>query len=177
MKRCAQCDFIYEDDQNFCDVDGGELFYDLRGLSPPEDAATRLAGQHLKSPWRSHPVLLLAGVVFAAALFLTYYVLTHQAATPHTDQPLAKVVAGPQPAPDLVSAAPAATATPSTAPSPVTDVNAPKGVSPIVRRSPSPAPRRVEKKRKPERASSKSESKLGSALKKAGRVLKKPFKF
>ena len=27
MKRCPQCDFIYEDDQAFCDMDGKELVF------------------------------------------------------------------------------------------------------------------------------------------------------
>ena len=28
MKLCPQCEFIYEDDQNTCDMDGKELVFD-----------------------------------------------------------------------------------------------------------------------------------------------------
>jgi hypothetical protein len=28
MKLCSQCDFIYEDDQERCDMDGAELVYE-----------------------------------------------------------------------------------------------------------------------------------------------------
>ena len=41
--------------------------------------------------------------------------------------------------------------------------------------SPTPSPRRAEEKPKPDNANQKKESKVGSILKKAGRILKKPF--
>ena len=35
MKLCPQCEFIYEDEQNFCDMDGETLVYDTRlGVLP-----------------------------------------------------------------------------------------------------------------------------------------------
>src|SRR5947207_11044374 len=35
MKLCPQCQFIYEDDQNLCDMDGKALVYDNRpGVFP-----------------------------------------------------------------------------------------------------------------------------------------------
>ena len=37
MKLCPQCDFIYEDDQSFCDMDGKELVY---AAAPNVDEAT-----------------------------------------------------------------------------------------------------------------------------------------
>ncbi len=33
MKLCPQCEFIYEDDQTLCDMDGKELVYDPRALA------------------------------------------------------------------------------------------------------------------------------------------------
>ena len=35
MKRCPQCDFVYEDDQSFCDMDGSELFHAAQTLPLP----------------------------------------------------------------------------------------------------------------------------------------------
>ena len=32
MKRCPQCEFIYEDDQSLCDMDGVLLVFDSRKL-------------------------------------------------------------------------------------------------------------------------------------------------
>ena len=32
MKRCPQCEFIYEDDQSLCDMDGVLLVFDARNL-------------------------------------------------------------------------------------------------------------------------------------------------
>ena len=32
MKRCPQCEFIYEDDQSLCDMDGVLLVFDSRTL-------------------------------------------------------------------------------------------------------------------------------------------------
>lgn len=34
MKRCPLCDFIYEDDQSVCDMDGIELVHDNGALIP-----------------------------------------------------------------------------------------------------------------------------------------------
>ena len=32
MKKCPQCEFIYEDDQSLCDMDGVLLVFDTRTL-------------------------------------------------------------------------------------------------------------------------------------------------
>jgi hypothetical protein len=34
MKLCSQCEFIYEDDQESCDMDGAELVYQPRRKAP-----------------------------------------------------------------------------------------------------------------------------------------------
>src|SRR6267142_1374798 len=36
MKLCPQCEFIYEDDQTLCDMDGRELVYDRSPLACEE---------------------------------------------------------------------------------------------------------------------------------------------
>jgi hypothetical protein len=40
MKLCPQCDFIYEDDQGFCDMDGKQLVYEPTLQTPSKSAAT-----------------------------------------------------------------------------------------------------------------------------------------
>ncbi len=34
MKRCPQCEFIYEDDQSLCDMDGVLLVFDVTNICP-----------------------------------------------------------------------------------------------------------------------------------------------
>jgi hypothetical protein len=104
MKLCPDCEFIYEDDQSFCDMDGKELVFDPKPLSFRENAlsksmqlealvaspATLAAGAgpswaselppSLPSRWesRSLAVAALAAVVIAALLFVAYYVRLHR---------------------------------------------------------------------------------------------------
>jgi hypothetical protein len=104
MKLCPDCEFIYEDDQSFCDMDGKELVFDPKPLSFKENAlsnsmqlqalvatpATLAAGAGptwasevppgLRSRWESRrlAVAALAGVVIAALLFFAYYVRLHR---------------------------------------------------------------------------------------------------
>ena len=193
MKRCPQCDFAYEDDQSLCDMDGSALVYATRELplisehvAPPAPAPP---APPAKSRPRSYAVLPLAGVILGTALSLAAYVVTHRTAPQDTKHAPASVTAAPQPAPNLVLAPPAAPPTPAPTPAPIANVKAagnvpPKAtkrasaaVKPAPTPAPSPSPRREEKKPKPENAKNKKESKLGSMLKKAGRVLKKPFEF
>lgn len=71
MKLCPQCDFIYEDDQGFCDMDGKELVHDP--ASPVVDQSARLQLITTRSRRKRVPVLLLAGgTVLAALLSLVY---------------------------------------------------------------------------------------------------------
>jgi hypothetical protein len=73
MKLCPQCQFIYEDDQNLCDMDGKALVYDNRlGDFPdtlPEVTGRKRANEQL----RSRVVPAVAALVFPALLFLAYY--------------------------------------------------------------------------------------------------------
>ncbi len=188
MKRCSQCDFVYEDDQDHCDMDGRELVHDPRPLPLPENAAPPLAGPPAKLRWRKYAVLPVAGIILGVILFSVYYVSTHRAAPQNTNHSSVPVTAGPQSAPALVLAAPVAPPTPTPNPSPVPKVKATNRAAPKTTNSsapvlrptprpfPSPTPKPVETKIKPERANNKKESKLGSILKKTGRMLKKPFK-
>jgi len=88
MKLCPQCDFIYEDDQWLCDMDGTTLVYEptLQSISPaaapqqsllpvlisshPEgfDAPSRVVA----AP-RSFVLLIAAAVLLAALILVVYY--------------------------------------------------------------------------------------------------------
>lgn len=103
MKLCPDCEFIYEDDQSFCDMDGKELVFDPKPLSFEGKAPSNtmqleafvatpatLAGAgpawasevapSLPSRWesRSLTVAALAGIVIAVLLFVAYYVRLHR---------------------------------------------------------------------------------------------------
>ena len=89
MKVCPQCDFIYEDDQRFCDMDGKELVHDPAPVVPEQDIATAVSPTPSLMPdvppmrlarrrWRSFAVAA-AVVVFLATLVSAVYVArTHQ---------------------------------------------------------------------------------------------------
>jgi hypothetical protein len=104
MKLCPDCEFIYEDDQSFCDMDGKELVFDPKPLSFKENALSHsmqlealvampatLAARtgpswgsglppSLPARWESRSLIVaaLAGVVIAALLFFAYYVRLHR---------------------------------------------------------------------------------------------------
>lgn len=168
MKRCPLCDFIYEDDQGRCDMDGIELIPDHRTAPFREEAAARSA----KSRWRRFTTLPVAGVILGIALFPAYYVITRWAAPQNTERPSAKVAADSpvpyrSPATDVkVTDSPAPPAPPQPTPDP----------SPTPRPDEKKSKRRGEKRTEPKRGKDKKESSLGSILKKTGRILKKPFK-
>lgn len=71
MKRCSQCEFIYEDDQSVCDMDGQALIHDLGlSISPVQSLAlTRKAAPGTKTS-SLQGIALPAGVgLLLAALF------------------------------------------------------------------------------------------------------------
>lgn len=82
MKLCPQCDFIYEDDQNSCDMDGTVLVCEatlagFSGESPPEQSVRQTRARS-----RRFAVLVVAGLVLATTLFVLYNVVTQRAAPP-----------------------------------------------------------------------------------------------
>jgi len=56
MKLCPQCEFIYEDDQKFCDMDGQELVHDSKRAFTDVTAALPSLPQVLKSDHAATPV-------------------------------------------------------------------------------------------------------------------------
>src|SRR6185503_8780423 len=95
MKLCPQCEFIYEDDQGFCDMDGKELVNDSGPLafagiplSPPhqsqQHAVTGVSLVATRRPVpselmprgrasRSFAVAAVVGLVLIAVLLSVYY--------------------------------------------------------------------------------------------------------
>ena len=63
MKRCPQCEFIYEDDQSLCDMDGVLLVFDSRTLPSLHALATVSAPLPEKGPRRSRMVPAFATLI------------------------------------------------------------------------------------------------------------------
>jgi hypothetical protein len=224
MRRCPVCDFIYEDDERLCAMDGTGLVNHSGPLPFEEGALPQSA-----APTNSHgrgSTLIAAGIILATALFLYFHNVARQNAVQSNPRAAAQTH-NPSPAadPNPVVVIPVETATPFITPSPAVDPtfsegDAPRKIhrarqredndpfravpvetaTPLPRPLPSLTPTRakidgpsdksVSSPVKPnlppsesrpaatpqKQVSQKNESKITSFLKKAGRVLKKPFK-
>ena len=201
MKRCPQCEFIYEDEQTTCDMDGAMLAFEKNTATldqPPSRA-------------KSFAVPAVVGTALAAVLVLAFYTSPLLVAKPDAGQPSPALSAplNPVSAPTPIHPAIAA---PSTSPSPeaviepaikkradnekTSDANhaSPKTADSrlTIRRGLPPLPRVPSLRRLPPVRAQKSsasktqskvttppmkQSKVESFLKKTGRVITKPFKF
>jgi cytoskeletal protein RodZ len=176
MKRCPKCEFIYEDDQSLCDMDGVLLVFDSRKL--PNHEALQTVPAPKTAPKRNRAVPAFATVILALVLGLVYYVSVHRKATQNSYTPAAPSAAStsnPVPAevnlnPTPESQPPAEEPKPEQ-PKPAAAAAAPAPVKKAAATKPTPAPA------KPKVEEKKDESKVNSILKKTGRILKKPFKF
>ena len=179
MKRCPKCEFIYEDDQSLCDMDGVLLVLDSRKL--PSRHALQTVPATKTAPRRNRAVPAFATVILALVLGLVYYVSVHRKATQSSYTPPAPSAASTSnPVPAEVNVNPAPEAQPPASEEPKPEQGRPTGPTaavaapaPVKKVAPKPAPTpakvKVEEK--------KEESKVNSILKKTGRILKKPFKF
>lgn len=173
MKRCPQCEFIYEDDQSLCDMDGVLLVYDSRIL-PNLHALTTVPVQPKPQPKRNRAVPAFATVILALVLGMVYYVSIHRKAVQNTymPPPAANTASTSDPAPAVVP-------TPEVQPQPVAEEPKPTTVKPAAAVAPAPAPPRKSAAKTPVAVKpepKKDDSKVGSILKKTGNLLKKPFK-
>ena len=197
MKRCPQCEFIYEDDQSHCDMDGVRLTHDANPLPKLQVlTATSTASDHSKA--RSRVVALVATLVLAGVMALVYYVSIRQSPrtttvaispTVEVTQPNAEV--SPVAAPDSSATTPTEagekvetipstesrsnttesdTLKPETKPSPKPDTNPTSKSTPQGRSTSQTSATTA----KPEE---KDDSKVRSALKKTGRFFKKALPF
>jgi len=161
MKRCPKCEFIYEDEQSLCDMDGALLVFDSRTLPNLHAAKT--------TPKRNRAVPAFATLILALVLGLVYYVSIQRRAAQNsytpppspsavsTSQPPAEEPKPEEPKPEPAKPAAAAAAAPA----------------PVKKTAAKPAPTPA----KPKAEEKKEDSKVNSILKKTGRILKKPFKF
>ncbi len=194
MKHCPQCDFLYEDDQSVCDMDGARLVHDDRRLAQQPGFIIDPLNAVQPSKNSRWLVLIFGGIVIALVSFVAYL------ASSRVFSSSAQVSA--------VEASPAAlkskTSTPQSTPQPITapPTETPRSNKPVGSEStsrvsgtsvasaevPTRAPlseTRVgtEKPRtrpslpaqKADEPDQKKDSKIGSFLKKTGRILKKPF--
>jgi outer membrane biosynthesis protein TonB len=183
MKRCPECEFVYEDDQSLCDMDGILLVFDSQQLPKPIDGSAKVS----KSRWRNRVVPALAALVLATVLYLVYYVSmqpVRQTYAPAGTQVAPSPVA--EQSPPVVNDETQVSVAPKdesvSTPSPVAKVSKeekPKtDVAPAAKPSKSVVKETKEKPKEkaPQKKADEEDSKIGSLLKKTGRILKKPFK-
>jgi hypothetical protein len=174
MKRCPKCEFIYEDEQSLCDMDGVLLVLDSRTL-PNHQALQTLPATARTAPKRNRAVPAFATLILALVLGMVYYVSTQRKATQNTYTPTQ-----PSAASTSISVPPV---NPTPEPQPSAEEPKPEPAKPVaatatavavpVKKAPAKsAPVAV----KPKAEEKKDDSKVGNLLKKTGRILKKPFK-
>jgi hypothetical protein len=171
MKRCPQCEFIYEDDQSLCDMDGVLLVLDSRTL-PNVHALTTVPPTPTTAQRRNRAVPAFATVILALVLGMVYYVSTRQTrppvSTPSTLSVAPVVIPTPEPQPTQ-SAEPAQVKEEEPRPAPVKQPATAPAKKAAVTKAASVTQTKPDTK--------KDDSKVNSILKKTGRILKKPFKF
>ena len=172
MKRCPKCEFIYEDEQSLCDMDGVLLVLDSRTL--PNLHALQTVPAPKTQTKRNRAVPAFATLILALVLGLVYYVSMQRKAAQYSDIPPVPTAAS------TLNPVPAVNPTPATQPAveepkperpkPVAAAAAPPPVRKATTTKPAPSPAKAKVEEK------KDESKVGNILKKTGRLLKKPFK-
>ena len=205
MKRCPQCEFIYEDDQSCCDMDGIDLVFD-HATPPVTQPKTSRPG---KGNTSRRPFLSVCAVVFGVLVLAIGYAALERAMTV-SSEPAALVVnssakpatqgddiqrqaelAQIEPAEEKRAADPEANKSLGVEPGSRSAVS-PKAIEPLNRNSLGtrgvvlgsiPPQNRVEASRPQPAiikvqpaAAAKKDSKVVSIVKKTGRLLKKPFK-
>ena len=75
MKVCSQCEFIYEDDQSLCDMDGAALIYDPAPRALTQVAAPESGPPLANSRWKRLAATAVAGIVLGTVLVLIFQVL------------------------------------------------------------------------------------------------------
>jgi hypothetical protein len=85
MKLCPQCDFIYEDDQSVCDMDGKQLVSNPGRVVTEQDFATLASATPDVLPMesaerrrRNFALATAVGFVLAALIIVIYLARTHQ---------------------------------------------------------------------------------------------------
>ena len=188
MKRCPQCEFIYEDDQSLCDMDGALLVFDTRTMPNLHALATVDVPVAPRAHWRHRTFPAMAALILATVLSLVYFVSTQRTAPVSTPLPQAPLSSA---ATTTAPTANDAAVTTKDEPPPIKDESKPEPAkanltAAATNTAPTNTPSSAAAKKanaktpttqpKPEEPK-KDDSKVGSILKKTGRLLKKPFKF
>ncbi|MGH9962567.1 MAG: hypothetical protein ACREBC_36545, partial [Pyrinomonadaceae bacterium] len=118
MKRCSQCDFIYEDDQHLCDMDGHELDYEPTFQSLQVSAAAKLSTRPVQSPGRRLVVLAAAAMLIGTILSVGYSGFTSEYIPENTKGRSTNVIRAPQSTLDQTPVRPAVRPTPTVSPTP-----------------------------------------------------------
>jgi hypothetical protein len=177
MKRCPICEFIYEDDQRLCDMDGMELVHE-RLLPSEQNVSRRSDGPATKSPWRILTLAIVSGIL-CAILLVDIYNLKRPVRNNDLASTQTKVLP-PGPSRNVAVNEGTPTQQPSASPSPTPSPAIDTKSTGIKRRSSyrsslSPAIQEKESQKPPE-SKPKNDSKVKSFFKKTGQLIKKPFK-
>lgn len=188
MKRCPQCEFIYEDSQSLCDMDGRDLVYDIRPLQG--SGATAKSGATTKPASRRSAAAFI-GIVLAVVVLAIGYASVEQTLSQNSDFTLPPAITDKQQSslhPGALT--PAAVATPSVNQAPREPVGPSEtpDQKAYAARSQSLTRKRRETSSTPEKVVVKNEStpgkpvtrprkgsKISSLFKKTKRILSKPF--
>lgn len=103
MKLCPQCEFIYEDDQNLCDMDGEALVYDTRLGVFPGTVPAVTGATPTKSRVRIIVMAVVAGLVFPTLLCLAYYASSPLPGSTFTSRSLKAETSETRPPPQIAS--------------------------------------------------------------------------
>ena len=184
MKRCPQCEFIYEDEQSLCDMDGVLLVFDTRKL-PNLHALTTVPAPPMpgKAQRRSRMVPAFATLILMVVIASVYYVTAVRTTADNlvpADIPSAQAeapVAIPERTPPSIAVeAPVEAAVEAPPSAPAVDT-VKRETHPTTSSKPAAAPAKRTVTEPAKAEPKKDDSKVGSILKKTGKILKKPFKF
>ena len=108
MKLCPQCDFIYEDDQAFCDMDGKELIFNAVAPFADQDSVSAKPPELKKSRARRFAFAIAAAALLVSLLSFVYLAQRRQlrtsAASVQSTQPaLSEPVAQSSPAASIAN--------------------------------------------------------------------------
>jgi hypothetical protein len=179
MKRCPQCEFIYEDDQSLCDMDGVLLVFDSRTLPNAHALATVSGPLPDKGQRRSRMVPAFATLILMLLIASVYYVTALRNTASADNFSPASVTSVPAEPPVQPPVEPAAEA-PAAIPEPTPESRETPVTHPTTAPKPAAAPAKKAVTTQPAATKpepKKDDSKVGSILKKTGKILKKPFKF
>jgi cytoskeletal protein RodZ len=150
-------------------MDGALLVFDDRNL-PNLHALAPLPAKRAKAqPKRNRAVPAFATLILALVLGMVYYVSIHRRAAQNTYTPSAAAATTSEPAAPVVN--------PTPEPQPSQEVQVPAPVKQPETKPAKKPPVKTASTTQTKTEPKKEDSKVGSILKKTGRILKKPFKF